>query len=258
MSGSSLLRCYIVKTPSAGSINFTKLDTMAESLFPNLGSGGGSSSQNNALFSFKAGKVVHTPLPDGSGKFNCTADPRRGLITLSRAQDRTLHLKWTDRTTGSVEEDRIVFPNSITLRAVNTGRPIDRVACLTLDGAQQMLFWMQDKENKDAENMARLVELVNSPAAVEAVEAERAQARAAAAAASGGAGGLPGTSGVGAEEWMRLMGLTRGGGDAAAAPAPAPSAFDSLGALRFFLCPLLFILSHVIVALAISMPFLLV
>ena len=190
-----------------------------QSLFPTARSGG-AGNQGKGLVEFKAGKMLLTG-PNSAGKFNCTADKRKGTVSLVSTPDSLLHFRWTDRTSGNVEDDRIIFPGDATFKSVKTGRDDDRVFLLKLNsGGPNFMYWMQEKTSeKDKENVDRLNDLMTNPSAVQAAVAEAN----AAAAASGPAGGVPG---LGPEAWAQLMGLNQPPGSdtsgaAAAAPAPA-------------------------------------
>jgi len=101
---------------------------MAASLFPAMG-GSARSSSASELITLKAGKCVLTQLPNGN--YSVVADPRRGTISMNRSNDRVLHFKWTDRTTGQVEDDRMIFPNSATFKKVRTPNETERVYVFT-------------------------------------------------------------------------------------------------------------------------------
>ena len=116
-----------------------------------------------------------------------------------------LHFKWTDRTSGGVEEDRLVFPSSATFKRVKTPNEADRVYVFTQDN-QHILFWLQDKSSeKDAELVGKINEFIQNPQSVDAALAAMAASNAANP-ANPGMGGLPGTAGLGPDAWMNLMG----------------------------------------------------
>ena len=178
---------------------------MATSLFPSLGGGaaGRVGSNSQQLVELKAGRCLHTALPNGN--FNVVSDPRRGVITMSRGGDRILHFKWTDRSSGTVEEDRLVFPNSATFKRIKTPNETDRVYVFTQDN-QHLMFWLQDKSSdKDVEVVNKINNFIANPQAIDAALAVMAAANAADA-GTAGVGGLPGTAGLGPDAWMNLMG----------------------------------------------------
>lgn len=206
-------------------------DEKMQSLFPT----GRASSGNNALVEFKAGKMLLTG-PNSAGKFSCTADKRKGSVSLVSTPDQLVRFRWTDRSSGNVEDDRIIMPGDATFKSVNTGKGDDRVYILKLNsGGPHLMYWLQDKSNeKDKENVDKLNDLMTNPSAVQAAIA----ARNASGGAVAGPGGVPG---LGPEAWAQLMGLQQppgaspGAAAAAAAaappaPAPAPAAPSSSSA----------------------------
>lgn len=213
-----------------------------QSLFPTAprpGAGGGS--QGNSLFEFKAGKM-NLAGPNAAGKFSCSADKRKGTISLVSTSDQLLHFRWSDRTSGNVEDDRIIFPGDATLTAVKTGRDDDRVYILKMNsGGPNFMYWMQDKSNeKDKENIDKLNDLMTNPSAVQAAIAANTASN---APNNGLPAGMAAPPGMGPEAWAQLMGLqappgaasASGGGAAnppalpasASASAPSSSAADA-------------------------------
>ena len=189
--------------------------------------GGAARGNGNSLVEFKAGKM-NLAGPDASGKFQCNADKRKGSISLVSTQDQLLHFRWTDRTSGQTEDDRIIFPGDATFKSIKTGKEDDRVYILKLNsGGPTMMFWMQEKSNeKDKENVDKLNDLMTNPASVQAAIA----ANAANVAPVVGPGGMN----MGPEAWAQLMGLSAPPGAApggAASPpvaaSPAPAAAPS-------------------------------
>jgi hypothetical protein len=85
-------------------------------------------------------------------------DKRRGTISLEKSNDGLIHFKWTDRSSGNTEDNRIVFPGEINFKRCRTGRENDRVYMLKFQGGQQpLMFWMQEKlSEKDAENASKM------------------------------------------------------------------------------------------------------
>jgi hypothetical protein len=148
---------------SVDSLLLEKKEAAAEnmqSLFPSRNGGG--LPQTNTLLSFKAGKCNCTQSPT-NGKYRVSADGRRGKISLERHLDGLLHFHWTDRSSGRVEEDRIVFPGDVVLKRINTGTATDRVYVLRVQQAAQFhVFWMQDRdESKDTENCAKFNDIAS-------------------------------------------------------------------------------------------------
>jgi hypothetical protein len=180
------------------------------------------------LFEFKAGKM-NLAGPNAAGKFSCSADKRKGTISLVSTSDQLVHFRWSDRTSGNVEDDRIIFPGDATLTAVKTGRDDDRVYILKMNsGGPNFMYWMQDKSNeKDKENIDKLNDLMTNPSAVQAAIA----ANAASAPNNGLPAGMAAPPGMGPEAWAQLMGLqappgaaSASGGGAANPPALPASA----------------------------------
>lgn len=198
-----------------------------QSLFPVAPRPG---TRGNSLVEFKAGKMNMVG-PNADGKFQCSADKRKGSVTLVSTPDQLLHFRWTDRTSGQVVDDRIIFPGDATFKSVNTGKDEERVFVLKMNsGGAPMMFWMQDKSNeKDKENVDKLNDMMTNPASV--------QAAVAAAASNSGPTVGPGGTNMGPEAWAQLMGLQappgaglgaeRGSPAATPAAAPAPAAAPS-------------------------------
>lgn len=100
------------------------------------------------------------------------------------------HFQWSDRSTGSVVDDFMVFPGDAVLSKVTTGRDTDRVYLLKWQGgaSRKFMFWMQEKSPaEDEENCRKFNEYIITPPPVEGVPA-----------ASGGGGDQ-------AAELMRLL-----------------------------------------------------
>mmetsp|Transcript_9052 Transcript_9052/g.16978 ORF Transcript_9052/g.16978 Transcript_9052/m.16978 type:complete len:201 (-) Transcript_9052:1912-2514(-) len=115
------------------------------------------------LLQFKAGKL--NAKPKGNKKFDVEADPRKGLLVLSRNADGTTSLHWKVRATNSIEDDILVFPENQTFAKVETGRANDRVYLLQFKASsRRFFFWMQDpKAETDAENCRKLNEYMTNP-----------------------------------------------------------------------------------------------
>jgi hypothetical protein len=148
-----------------------------DSLFPQQRPADATSRQPPALISFKAGKCVVSDR-QSNGKFTVTADKRRGTLSMSRSSDGLMRFRWTDRSTGILEDHRIVFPDEVSFKKCKTGRETDRVYLLKFTHAQQpLMFWMQEKSSeKDAENASKINEYANNPAAADAAAAAIASA----------------------------------------------------------------------------------
>lgn len=121
---------------------------------------GGSStsqSQNKYLVEFRAGKMtvkekmVH-------------ADKRKGMVFIHQTDDSLMHFCWKDRTTGTVEDDLIIFPDDVVFKRVpecTTGR----VYVLKFKSSSRRCFyWLQEpKGDKDAEICTKVNQVLNNP-----------------------------------------------------------------------------------------------
>ncbi len=190
-----------------------------QSLFPvgsSTSSGAGDRNNNNGtnILSFKAGKI-ELDGPKANGCYKATADKRRGQLDLVKTNDNLLHFRWTDRSSGAIEDDRILFPGEITFKKVKTGKDSDRVYMIKYSsGTEPMMFWMQEKANdKDVDNCTKFNDYANNPEAVTAA------ANAASSTASGVRGADDDTASVG----------SAGDGDALSALLASLSAGGSSG-----------------------------
>jgi len=115
-------------------------------------------SSNQPLYQFKAGKCHLALQPNG--KYQVTADKRRGQVTLVRGNDSLLHFKWSASSNGNVEDDRIVMPGEGLFKKVKTGRdtPLDRVYMLKIPGvATPFMYWLQDVDSSKDGDIVREV-----------------------------------------------------------------------------------------------------
>lgn len=143
-----------------------------ESLFPQQLPADSAARQPAAIISFKAGKCVLSER-QSNGKFSVTSDKRRGTLSMSKSSDGLMQIRWSDRSTGLLEDNRSVVPGEMTFKKCRTGRENDRVYMLKFTHAQQpLMFWMQEKSSdKDAENASKINEYANNPAAADAAAA---------------------------------------------------------------------------------------
>ncbi|GFO16366.1 proteasomal ubiquitin receptor adrm1 [Plakobranchus ocellatus] len=123
-------------------------------LFGNTAS---SRSQSKNLVEFRAGKM-HM-----KGKM-VHPDKRKGLVYVYQSDDSLMHFCWKDRTTGSVEDDLIIFPEDIEFKHVSqctTGR----VYVLKFkSSSRKFFFWLQEpKTDKDEENCKKVNDFLNNP-----------------------------------------------------------------------------------------------
>eukprot|EP00128_Syssomonas_multiformis_P013285 Colp12_sorted_trinity150504_noHs@14354 len=122
-----------------------------------LFAGEGSQTTGQAhLVEFKAGKMKI------EGK-TVTPDKRKGLIYIHQGEDSLVHFCWKDRTTGTVEDDLIIFPDEVEFKklASNYGR----VFLLEFKTSKRkMFFWPQDlKTDKDDEHVRLVNDTLNNP-----------------------------------------------------------------------------------------------
>ena len=143
-----------------------------DSLFPQQRPGEMGARQSEAIISFKAGKCILSQR-QSNGKFTVTPDKRRGTLSLSKSSDGLMNLRWSDRSTGILEDHRSIVPGEVTFKKCRTGRENDRVYLLQFTQAQQpLMFWMQEKSSeKDLENASKVNEYANNPAAADAAVA---------------------------------------------------------------------------------------
>lgn len=119
--------------------------------------GANNRSQSKNLVEFRAGKMymkekmVHP-------------DKRKGLLYVYQAEDSLMHFCWKDRTTGTVEDDLIIFPDDIEFKHV-TQCTTGRVFVLKFKtSSRKFFFWMQEpKTDKDEENRKKVNEYLNNP-----------------------------------------------------------------------------------------------
>jgi hypothetical protein len=200
------------------------------SLFPQThaasSSTGAGAGNGTTLLSFKAGKI-DLDGPKANGCYKATPDLRKGTVSLVRTNDQLVHFRWADRTSGAIEDDRILFPDEISFKKVKTGKDADRVYMVKYSsGAEPMMFWMQEKESdKDEENSTKINQYANDPAAATAAAAvavDNAPSSATAAAAVPGANDS--TTSDGDALSALLASLNPGAGSPGSGSSPALSA----------------------------------
>ncbi|KAL5014603.1 hypothetical protein ScPMuIL_008873 [Solemya velum] len=114
-------------------------------------------SQSKNLVEFRAGKMFM------KGKM-VHPDKRKGLVYVYQSDDALMHFCWKDRTSGTVEDDLIIFPDDIEFKSVSqctTGR----VNVLKFkSSSRKLFFWMQEpKSDKDEEKRKKVNEYLNNP-----------------------------------------------------------------------------------------------
>merc|ERR550532_538738 len=85
---------------------------------------------------------------------------------VEQGDDQLMHFKWKDRTTSTVEDDLIIFPDDVEFKKVSqctTGR----VFILKFkSSSRKLFFWMQEpKDDKDEEHCKKVNEFLNNPPA---------------------------------------------------------------------------------------------
>ncbi|XP_015114339.1 proteasomal ubiquitin receptor ADRM1-B isoform X2 [Diachasma alloeum] len=125
---------------------------------------GGALFSNNAvrgssknLVEFKAGKMTV------KGKM-VYPDTRKGLLYVFQSDDSLMHLCWKDRTSGTVEDDLIIFPDDCEFKHVSQCKT-GRVYLLKFKlSSKKFFFWLQDlKTDKDEEHCRKINEVLNNP-----------------------------------------------------------------------------------------------
>merc|ERR1712088_650979 len=85
---------------------------------------------------------------------------------VEQGDDQLMHFKWKDRTTSTVEDDLIIFPDDVEFKKVSqctTGR----VFILKFKStSRKLFFWMQEpKDDKDEELCKKVNDFLNNPPA---------------------------------------------------------------------------------------------
>merc|ERR1719400_3028435 len=83
---------------------------------------------------------------------------------VEQGDDQLMHFKWKDRTTSTVEDDLIIFPDDVEFKKVSqctTGR----VFILKFKStSRKLFFWMQEpKDDKDEELCKKVNDSLNKP-----------------------------------------------------------------------------------------------
>merc|ERR1711936_56120 len=170
--------------------------------------------QSKSLVEFRAGKMnlnLSTKM--------VSPDKRKGLLSVLQSDAQLMHLQWKDRTSGTIEDDLIIFPDDVEFKAVpacTTGR----VFVLKFKTSnKRMFFWMQEpKSDKDEEFCKKVNDNLNNPPAPGSTRS-----------GSGLAGGLPAgldfnnlgdselqnlLNNMSQQQLMQLFGGSLGGGNA--------------------------------------------
>ncbi|XP_019758008.1 proteasomal ubiquitin receptor ADRM1 homolog isoform X2 [Dendroctonus ponderosae] len=136
-------------------------------LFGSGAAGPGSTGGNKHLIEVKAGKMFMKGVMVHPEK-------RKGLIYIYQSEESLMHFCWQDRTTGTVEDDLIIFPDDceyVKVPQCTTGR----VYLLKFKSSnRRFFFWLQDsKTDKDEDNCKRINELLNNPSSAVQSSLER-------------------------------------------------------------------------------------
>merc|ERR1711894_273300 len=120
---------------------------------------------------------------------------------VEQGEDQLMHFKWKDRTTGTVEDDLIIFPDDVEFKKVSqctTGR----VFILKFkNSTRKLFFWMQEpKDDKDGEFSKKVNDYLNNPPAPGSNSSRGGSG-------GGGSGGIPGLdlSNLGDSELQSLL-----------------------------------------------------
>jgi len=113
---------------------------------------------SQVLLAFKAGRAFRR---EGSNLVE--PSPVKGAILLTNGDDGLLHFIWKNRTTGTIEEDLILFPSDASF--VKVTQSSGRVYVLKFSSSNQRhFFWMQDASPaRDEEFVANLNGLLEDP-----------------------------------------------------------------------------------------------
>ncbi|MBZ3884311.1 Proteasomal ubiquitin receptor ADRM1 [Sciurus carolinensis] len=93
-----------------------------------------------------------------------TPDKRKGLVYIRQTDDSVIHFCWKDGTSGTVEDDLIIFPDDCKFKCVPQC-PSRRVSMLKFKaGSKRLFFWMQEpKTDQDEEHCRKVNEYLNNP-----------------------------------------------------------------------------------------------
>ncbi|KAM4842681.1 proteasomal ubiquitin receptor ADRM1 [Thomomys bottae] len=138
--------------PSVGAARMTTSGALFPSLVP-----GSRGSSSKYLVEFRAGKMTLKGT-------TVTPDKRKGLVYIQQTDDSLLHFCWKDRTSGTVEDDLIIFPDDCEFKRV-AQCPSGRVYVLKFKaGSKRLFFWMQEpKTDQDEEHCRKVNEYLNNP-----------------------------------------------------------------------------------------------
>ncbi|XP_023743348.1 26S proteasome regulatory subunit RPN13 [Lactuca sativa] len=123
------------------------MDSSDTELFPAI---------QEVLLEFRAGKM-HM---EGT---RVVADPRKGLVRIGRGEEGLVHIQWLDRSSNTIEDDQIVFPEEAVFEKV--GQASGRVYILKFQtDDRKCFFWMQEPRADEDEELCKSVNLyLNQP-----------------------------------------------------------------------------------------------
>ena len=96
---------------------------------------------SNVLLQMKAGKLTLE-------NTTCTADARKGLLVLRKAEDGLMHLIWKDRNAGTVVDDLIVFEGDATIRQIEECKDGFAMLLEFSQTARKLFFYSQEPRKK--------------------------------------------------------------------------------------------------------------
>ncbi|MBZ3877957.1 Proteasomal ubiquitin receptor ADRM1 [Sciurus carolinensis] len=92
-----------------------------------------------------------------------TLDKQKGLVYIRQTEDSLIHFCRKDRTSGTVEDDFIIFPNDCEFKHVPQC-PSRKVSVLKFKAeSKRLFFWMQEpKTHQDEEHCQEVNEYLNN------------------------------------------------------------------------------------------------
>jgi hypothetical protein len=180
------------------------------------GMGGGN------LFQMKAGRL-------NLAGTTLTADTRKGLLILRKAEDGLMHLIWKDRNAGTVEDDLIVFEGDATIRNLDACKDGFAMLLEFSQTARKLFFYSQEPRKKgtgwEADDVSKEKELLDKANGILTGGSAAPAGGGAAAVAPGGALGMT------QSELMALLGGAAAGGEGAPSASAAPTATGAAAAI---------------------------
>ncbi|CAG0889057.1 unnamed protein product [Cyprideis torosa] len=129
---------------------------MATASGPLFGPPGRSGNKN--LLEFKAGKMYM------EGKM-VHPDKRKGLVYLYQSDESLMHFCWKDRSSGTVEDDYIIFPEDCEFKLVSqctTGKVF--LLRFKHAGKKKIFYWLQEPQSNKADDICSKVnDMLNNP-----------------------------------------------------------------------------------------------